>query len=128
MKLITNILFYLFSVVIGLLAFVMMIIELRLLLSLDFIIYDNPFNGFIRYFLRFILSCSFIFMVLCEMINKLKNINFIKNNLLFYEMLLLIVSIILLIFSTNYIGIISLLLMIIFTSLKIVKLNIEKKN
>ena len=127
MKLITNILFYLFSIIIGLLSFVMLVIELRLLLSLDYIVYDSIFNGFLRYFLRFLLSCAFLFMVLCETIKKLKENNFINKNSLFYEMLLLIVSIIMFILTTNYIGVISLILMIIFISLKLIKLNIYKK-
>lgn len=128
MKKLINILFYLFSIIIGLLSLVMMLIELRLIISFDFTLYDSAFNGFIRYFLRFILSCSFIFMILCEIIKKLNNNSFIKKNLLFIEMLLLIVSIVLFILSTNYIGIIVLLLMIIFISLKILKLIINKKN
>ncbi len=105
----------------------MLVIELRLLLSLDYIVYDSIFNGFLRYFLRFLLSCAFLFMVLCETIKKLKENNFINKNLLFYEMLLLIVSIIMFILTTNYIGVISLILMIIFISLKLIKLNIYKK-
>lgn len=127
MKIINNILFYIFSIVIGLLSIVMIVIELRLLVSLDFIIYDSMFNGFMRYFLRLIISCSFLFMILCENVKKLKNNSFIKNNLLFFEMLLLIVSIIMFVLATNYIGIITLLLMIIFISLKLLKINFDKK-
>lgn len=125
MKKIINIIFYLICFIIALLSFAMMFIELRLLISGDFIIYDNVFNGFIRYFFRFLLSCLFVFMVLCESIRKIKNNDFIKNNLLVFEMSMLIASVIIFLTTTNYINIIVLLLMIMFIALKILKMNIK---
>ena len=125
MKKIINIIFYLICFIIALLSFAMMFIELRLLISGDFIIYDNVFNGFIRYFFRFLLSCLFVFMVLCESIRKIKNNDFIKNNLLVFEMSMLIASVIIFLTTTNYINIIVILLMIMFISLKILKMNIK---
>ena len=125
MKKIINIIFYLICFIIALLSFVMMFIELRLLISGDFIIYDNVFNGFIRYFFRFLLSCLFVFMVLCESIRKIKNNDFIKNNLLVFEMSMLIASVIIFLTTTNYINIIVILLMIMFIALKILKMNIK---
>lgn len=125
MKKIINIIFYLICFIIALLSFAMMFIELRLLISGDFIIYDNVFNGFIRYFFRFLLSCLFVFMVLCESIGKIKKNDFIKNNLLVFEMSMLIASVIIFLTTTNYINIIVLLLMIMFIALKILKMNIK---
>ena len=125
MKKIINIIFYLICFIIALLSFAMMFIELRLLISGDFIIYDNVFNGFIRYFFRFLLSCLFVFMVLCESIKKIKNNYFIKNNLLVFEMSMLIASVIIFLTTTNYINIIVILLMIMFIALKILKMNIK---
>ena len=125
MKKIINIIFYLICFIIAFLSFAMMFIELRLLISGDFIIYDNVFNGFIRYFFRFLLSCLFVFMVLCESIRKIKNNNFIKNNLLVFEMSMLIASVIIFLTTTNYINIIVILLMIMFIALKILKMNIK---
>lgn len=125
MKKIINIIFYLICFIIALLSFAMMFIELRLLISGDFIIYDNVFNGFIRYFFRFLLSCLFVFMVLCESIRKIKNNDFIKNNLLVFEMSMLIASVIIFLTTTNYINIIVILLMIMFIALKILKINIK---
>lgn len=125
MKKIINIIFYLICFIIALLSFAMMFIELRLLISGDFIIYDNVFNGFIRYFFRFLLSCLFVFMVLCESIRKIKNNDFIKNNLLVFEMSMLIASVIIFLTTTNYINIIVILLMIMFIALKILKMNIK---
>ena len=125
MKKIINIIFYLICFIIALLSFAMMFIEFRLLISGDFIIYDNVFNGFIRYFFRFLLSCLFVFMVLCESIRKIKNNDFIKNNLLVFEMSMLIASVIIFLTTTNYINIIVILLMIMFIALKILKMNIK---
>ena len=119
MKKIISILFYLIGSIIMLLSLVMMVIELRLIISLDFMIYDSPINGFIRYFLRFSLAFSYLFMVLCEIIKKLKNNNFIKENLLIFNLSLLIVSIIIYFTTTNYIYIIVLILMIAYISIKL---------
>lgn len=102
-----------------LLSLVMMVIELRLIISLDFIIYDSPINGFIRYLLRFLLAFSYLFMVLCEIIKKLKNNSFIKNNLLIFNLSLLITSIIIYFTTTNYINNIVLILMIAYISIKL---------
>lgn len=121
MKKLINILIYFIFIIIGVLAVAMMVIEGRLLLSGDFMIYDSPFDGFLRYFLRLIISSSYLFMVLCELVEKIRNSKFISENLLFVEILLFIVSIIILIFSTNFIGIISFVLMSLFIALKILK-------
>lgn len=119
MKKIISILFYFIGSIIMLLSLVMMVIELRLIISLDFMIYDSPINGFIRYFLRFSLAFLYLFMVLCEIIKKLKNNSFIKNNLLIINLSLLIASIIIYFTTTNYINIIVLILMIAYISIKL---------
>ena len=93
---------------------VMMFVYGRLIVCKDFMIYDSPLNGFIRYFLRFVLSGLYLFMSIIEILSLDKKSIFIKKNHYFFEVLLLISSVIILVFSTNYIGIISLLLMIIF--------------
>ena len=116
-----SILLYIISVIIGILSVAMMFIEGRLLLSGDFIIYDSVLNGLIRYLLRFIIASSYLFMVLCELIKSIRKNNFINNNLLFFELLLFMVSIIIFIFATNYIGIISFILMLLFIILKVLR-------
>ena len=63
MKKIINIIFYLVCVIIAIFSIAMMFIELRLLICGDFIIYDNVFNGLIRYLFRFLLAFCFFFMV-----------------------------------------------------------------
>lgn len=119
-----SILLYIISVIIGILSVAMMFIEGRLLLSGDFIIYDSVLNGLIRYLLRFIIASSYLFMVLCELIKSIRKNNFINNNLLFIELLLFMVSIIIFIFATNYIGIISFILMLLFIILKVLKVKL----
>jgi len=119
-----SILLYIISVIIGILSVAMMFIEGRLLLSGDFIIYDSVLNGLIRYLLRFIIASSYLFMVLCELIKSIRKNNFINNNLLFFELLLFMVSIIIFIFATNYIGIISFILMLLFIILKVLKVKL----
>jgi len=124
MRKIISILLYIISVIIGVLSVVIMFIEGRLLLSGDFIIYDSVLNGLIRYLLRFIIASSYLFMVLCELIKSIRKNNFINNNLLFFELLLFMVSIIIFIFATNYIGIISFILMLLFIILKVLKVKL----
>ena len=119
-----SILLYIISVIIGILSVAMMFIEGRLLLSGDFIIYDSVLNGLIRYLLRFIIASSYLFMVLCELIKSIRKNNFINNNLLFFELLLFMVSIVIFIFATNYIGIISFILMLLFIILKVLKVKL----
>lgn len=119
-----SILLYIISVIIGILSVAMMFIEGRLLLSGDFIIYDSVLNGLIRYLLRFIIASSYLFMVLCELIKSIRKNNFINNNLLFFELLLFMVSIIIFIFATNYIGVISFILMLLFIILKVLKVKL----
>ena len=119
-----SILLYIISVIIGILSVAMMFIEGRLLLSGDFIIYDSVLNGLIRYLLRFIIASSYLFMVLCELIKGIRKNNFINNNLFFFELLLFMVSIIIFTFATNYIGIISFILMLLFIILKVLKVKL----
>lgn len=93
------------SYVIILVSLVMMVVYGRLILSGDFLIYDRPFNGFTRYFLRFVLSLLYLGIGLIEVVPQFRINKFIKSNLYFVEVLLLIASILIYIFATNYIGI-----------------------
>lgn len=119
-----SILLYIISVIIGILSVAMMFIEGRLLLSGDFIIYDSVLSGLIRYLLRFIIACSYLFIVLCELIKGIRKKEFISKNLLFFELLLFMVSIVIFIFATNYIGVISFILMLLFIILKVLKVKL----
>ena len=127
MKLITNILFYLFSIIIGLLSFVMLVIELRLLLSLDWSIYDNPANWFIRYLFRLILALFSLTVGLFEIINLFKKEK-LDLLLLYSNISLLIMSIIIAIFSTNYVGLVCLGLSILLLFIKLTIFYIKRKH
>ena len=106
MKKIVNILFYFIISLIFLLAFAFLIIEARLLISGDFMLYDNYLNGFLRYFLRFLISLSYLLVCFFECFKYYKRSLKIVNHLYSLEILLLIISVMLLLCTTNYIGII----------------------
>lgn len=114
MKIVSKILLIVISCVILLLSLVMMFVYGRLIVCKDFMIYDSPLNGFIRYFLRFVLSGLYLFMSIIEILSLDKKSIFIKKNQYFFEVLLLISSVIILVFSTNYIGLVTFGLMVIF--------------
>lgn len=104
-KIISNIIFGIPLLVLILISLVFVFIEGRLLVSLDWTIYDNAFNGFIRYFFRLLIALGSIFTAVLEFINMKKNsktIEFYLNNI---SIGLLCASIVILITATNYAGI-----------------------
>ena len=103
-KIISNIVFGIPLVILILISLVFVFIEGRLLVSLDWTIYDNAFNGFIRYFFRLLIAVICIFTAILEFINMKKSsktIEFYLNNI---SIGLLCSSIIVLITATNYAG------------------------
>ena len=103
-KIISNIVFGIPLVILILISLVFVFIEGRLLVSLDWIIYDNAFNGFIRYFFRLLIAVICIFTAILEFINMKKSsktIEFYLNNI---SIGLLCSAIIVLITATNYAG------------------------
>ena len=119
MKKISKVFLKVVSSIILLVSLVMIIVYLRLLFSGDYIIYDSPINGFIRYFFRLILALLFCTMAIIEIFTKLQKYNFINKNINFLELSLFIVSIFILIYGTNYIGILSFGLMFLFYIMKL---------
>lgn len=119
MKKISKVFLKVVSSIILLVSLVMIIVYLRLLFSGDYIIYDSPINGFIRYFFRLILALLFCTMAIIEIFTKLQKYNFINENINFLELSLFIVSIFILIYGTNYIGILSFGLMFLFYIMKL---------
>lgn len=91
------------------LSLVFIVIEGRLLFSGDWIIYDSPFNGFIRYLCRLLLSIFVFIKSLLEVIYINKK-HSIKEYLSYGDIALVVMSIVILIFSTNYVGVICLIL------------------
>ena len=77
----------------------MTILELRLLISGDFLLCDNGFNGFVRYYLRLIICLSFLSVSIFELFKIYNKVEFIKKHLLFIEILLLLSSFVILLYG-----------------------------
>ena len=118
-----NILTFFISSIIILLSLVFIFIEGRLLFSLDWIIYDNAFNGFIRYLFRLIISIYVGFVGLMEIINIKKQ----KDILLYFNISLVLISIILLFTTTNYVGTICIIVSVLLLIIKLIKYLLEKR-
>ena len=116
MKKVMNILTIFISSIIILLSLVFIFIEVRLLFSLDWIIYDNAFNGFIRYLFRLIISIYAGFVGLMEIINIKKQ----KDILLYFNISLVLISIILLFTTTNYVGTICIIVSVLLLIIKLI--------
>ena len=121
MKKLFNILYYFVCSLILILSIVMAFLEIRLLVSLEFLLYDNAFNGFVRYFLRTIIALSYLLMVLIVFIKRLKNNDFIKKHFAFLEFGLLITSYILYLTTANYIGLVCFILMGLYSVFKFLR-------
>lgn len=124
MKILVNILLGIINFIVVILSLAFIIIEARLLFSLDFIIYDNAINGFIRYFLRLVISLYVFITAIFVYINMIKEKEKISKLLLISILSIFIVSIILLFTTTNYVGFICSILSLIYFVLYIVKLKI----
>lgn len=124
MKILVNILLGFINFIVIILSLAFIIIEARLLISLDFIIYDNAINGFIRYFLRAIIAMYVFVTAIFVYINMIKEKEKISKLLLISILSIFIVSIILLFTTTNYVGFICSILSLIYFVLYIVKLKI----
>ena len=104
MKILVNILLGFINFIVIILSLAFIIIEARLLISLDFLIYDNIINGFIRYFLRAIIAMYVFVTAIFVYINMIKEKEKISKLLLISILSIFIVSIILLFTTTNYVG------------------------
>ena len=108
--------------IIIILSLAFMFIEARLLISLDWSIYDFAFNGFIRYFFRFVLALFALSVCVLEFINLKKKT--LSKYLFIADLSLVIMSVIALIYTANYVGIICIVLS---TLLVLSKLRITVK-
>ena len=124
MKKLLTVLIWLFSVIIVIFSLAMTFIEARLLLSLEWTIYDSPLGGFIRYFFRLLISLYALTIGIIEIVTLYKNVNFISNNMLYFELALVIISVFLLVLATNYVGLVAFTLVLLLVTLKGVKYKI----
>ena len=106
MKKVMNIVLIGFSTIFGLFALAFAFLEARLLVSLDWTIYDFAFNGFIRYFLRLIIALAALAVSVIQIKNVIKENEKVSKVLYLVDYLLLLISIVIAIFATNYVGII----------------------
>ncbi len=114
--------------VIGLVySLVITVLELRLVFSFEWVIYDNYLNGLFRYIFRALIGVLGIVVCFFE----IKNINNKKEkitSLLFVgEVSLFIIAIILLFQTTNYVGLASFALVTILLILKNLIIIIDNK-
>ena len=123
MRILGKTLFIITCVISLVLSLAFLVIEGRLIFSQDWIIYDSPINGLIRYLLRFIFALGGLLMSIFELVNLKKKNPFIGLCLINANFSLLVMSIILMILGSNGVGTILLVvsLMIISTKLLLVR-------
>lgn len=130
MKIVRNILVGFFSTIILVLSLAFIVIEGRLLFSLDWTIYDNVIFGFLKYFFRLLIAIVTCAYSIIEFINIKKDSEKIRFILFIYNICLVIVSIILLFKATNMVGEIALAIssfVLVLKILFIVFIKIRKK-
>ena len=128
MRKLLNIAIGFFTVFILIFSILFIIIEGRLVFSGDWKVYDNVINGLIRHLLRLILSLLVFGISIVELVNlKLQKENLFYY-LVYFDLGLIIMSLITLIFAANYIGIICVIFMFLITLLKLYYYVLVYKN
>ena len=120
-----KVLLVIISSIIMILSLAFIVIEGRLLFSGDWLIYDNPFNGFIRYLCRLLIAIFAFTKSLLEVIYINKE-HSIKEYLLYGDISLVLMSLSILVFSSNYIGIICTVLANLLLLVKFVNFKVNK--
>lgn len=130
MKIARNILVGFFSTIILILSLAFIVIEGRLLFSLDWTIYDNVIFGFFKYFFRLLIALVTCTYSIFEFINIKKDSEKIRFILFIYNICLVIISTILIFKATNMVGEIALAIssfVLVLKILFIVFIRIRKK-
>ena len=120
-----KVLLVIISSIIMILSLAFIVIEGRLLFSGDWLIYDNPFNGFIRYLCRLLIAIFAFTKSLLEVIYINKK-HSIKDYLYYGDISLVLMSLSILVFSTNYVGIICTVLANLLLLVKFVNFKVNK--
>ena len=107
-----KVLLVIISSIIMILSLAFIIIEGRLLFSGDWLIYDSPILGCIRYLGRLLLSVFAFTKCLLEVIYINKE-HKLKEYLGYADIGLVVMSVVILIFSTNYVGLVCIVLSLI---------------
>lgn len=128
MRKLLNITIGFFTVFILFFSILFIIIEGRLVFSGDWKVYDNVINGLMRHLLRLILSLLVFGISIVELVNlKLQKENLFYY-LVYFDLGLIIMSLITVIFAANYIGIICVIFMFLITLLKLYYYVLVYKN
>ena len=132
MKVIENIIKSILKVVLGItIVFVLLmaIIEARFIFSFDWSIYDSSFLALVRYLCRLALAIFTLRICVMELDALKSNSKYHTTFLMFSNISLFIASVIILIFSANYIGLVCIilgsLLLLLKASLNLVRLKIK---
>ena len=121
MKKLLNLLLILFSSIIIILGLAFIFLEARLLISLDWSIYDFAFNGFIRYLFRFIISLFALSNFIIEIIVVFKKIDILKSLLRASNISLSIFLFMFAILNANFEGILLLFIFLLLQAFKLIK-------
>lgn len=127
LNIIVNIIKSIVSVVLIIISLAFIFIEGRLLLSLDWIVYNSPFMSFIMYFCRFLAALIIGVIGVLEIINLFKKNNRLSLIILFSNIGLVIMSIIVFIGTTNYVDVVAIILGLIILLIELFGLIINHK-
>ena len=121
-----KVLLVIISSIIMILSLAFIVIEGRLLFSGDWLIYDSPFFGCIRYLGRLLLSLFAFTKCLLEIIYINKE-HKLKEYLGYSDVGLVVMSVVILIFSTNYVGLVCIVLSFVNFIIKLIKYKFVNK-
>lgn len=127
MKRLVNISLCVFITLSLILSIAFIVIEGRLLFSGDYLVYNTPFNGFIRYLFRFLLALFVLGKSILDYVYLNKQ-GSIKEYLFYSDIGLIYASIVVLLNSTNYVGVILLTLTSVIALIKLLKYKLEKQS
>ena len=122
-----KVLLVIISSIIMILSLAFIVIEGRLLFSGDWLVYDSPLFGCIRYLGRLLLSVFVFIKCLLEIIYINKE-HKVKEYLGYADIGLVIMSVVILIFSTNYVGLICIILSMINLIFKLLNIKLNNMN
>ena len=121
-----KVLLVIISSIIMILSLAFIVIEGRLLFSGDWLIYDSPILGCIRYLGRLLLSVFAFTKCLLEIIYINKE-HKLKEYLGYADIGLVVMSVVILIFSTNYVGLVCIVLSFVNFIIKLIKYKFVNK-
>lgn len=95
-------------------------IEGRFVISLDWIVYQNPVNILIRHILRLVLAITLIVYVIREFINMSKKKDKSTFSLLGQNIGLVVLGVIMYVNTANYVDIVGLILPLVILAIKLI--------